>query len=54
MTVHQRIFAALRDLALFGLTVELVRRRKLQEEFSLLWPATGAERAANGEGPRDA
>ena len=42
MTLHQRIFAALCGLALFGLIVELVRRRRLKEEFSLLWLATGA------------
>ena len=41
MTPHQRIVAAVLGFALFILIVELVRRRKLKEEFSLLWMITG-------------
>lgn len=41
MTPHQRVAAAVFGLFLFLVIVELVRRRKLKEEFSLLWMITG-------------
>lgn len=41
MTPHQRIAAVICGISLFILIVELVRRRKLKEEFSLLWMITG-------------
>jgi len=42
MTAHQRIVAFVLGVGLFLFIVELVRRRKLQEEYSLLWLITGA------------
>jgi len=42
MTTHQRLFALLTSIAVFLLIVELVRRRQLREEYSLLWVLTGA------------
>jgi hypothetical protein len=41
MTLHQRVFAVACGLVLLGLIVELVRRRRLKEEFSFLWLVTG-------------
>ncbi len=41
MTPHQRLTALVCGVCLFLLIVELVRRRKLKEEFSLLWMITG-------------
>lgn len=40
MTPTQRIFAILTSLATLGLILELVRRRRLKEEYSFLWIAT--------------
>jgi hypothetical protein len=40
MTATQRAFAMLATLAIFLVVLELVRRRKLREEYSLLWIAT--------------
>ena len=38
----QQVFALLTSLMVFGLIVELVRRRQLREEYSWLWLLTGA------------
>lgn len=40
MTPTQRFFAILASLLTFGLVVELIRRRKLREEYALLWLST--------------
>ena len=37
MTLHQKIFALITALAVFALILELVRRRRLREEYSWLW-----------------
>ena len=37
MPAQQRVFIIVSGLLLIGLIVELVRRRRLQEEFSWLW-----------------
>jgi hypothetical protein len=42
MTAHQQLFAVLTSAILFFLIIELVRRRKLREEYSWLWLLTGA------------
>jgi hypothetical protein len=42
ITPHQRIFAVLVAVVVFLLIVELVRRRRLREEYSWLWLLTGA------------
>ncbi|HUK62333.1 MAG TPA: DUF2304 domain-containing protein [Dongiaceae bacterium] len=42
LTLHQTIFALLTSLVTFGLIVELVRRRRLREEYSWLWLLTAA------------
>ena len=42
MTPRQRVFAGIAALSLMILIVDLVRRRKLREEYSILWLATGA------------
>src|SRR5712692_1256675 len=42
MTTHQQLFAVLTSAVLFFLIIELVRRRKLREEYSWLWLLTGA------------
>ena len=36
----QRFFAILASVVTFGLVIELIRRRKLREEYALLWVAT--------------
>ncbi|UCD57968.1 MAG: DUF2304 domain-containing protein [Candidatus Hydrogenedentota bacterium] len=41
MTLNARIFVGIISLALVILIVELVRRRKLREEFSWLWILAG-------------
>ncbi len=41
MTTHQKIFALITSLAVFGFIVELLRRRQLKEEYSWLWILTG-------------
>jgi hypothetical protein len=41
MTPHQRIVAAVFGLTLLFVIVELVRRRKLKEEYSWLWILAG-------------
>lgn len=40
MPVRQQIFALLISIVIFALVVELVRRRRLREEYSVLWLAT--------------
>ncbi len=42
MTPTQRIFAVLTSVATLAFIVELVRRRRLKEEYSWLWIGTGA------------
>lgn len=42
MSLHQKIFAIIASILLMVLVVELVRRRKLREEYSWLWLLTGA------------
>ncbi|HET8539056.1 MAG TPA: DUF2304 domain-containing protein [Anaeromyxobacter sp.] len=42
MTPNQRIFAVLVSVATLAFVVELVRRRKLKEEYSWLWILTSA------------
>jgi len=42
MSFHQKIFAIIASILLMVLVVELVRRRKLREEYSWLWLLTGA------------
>ncbi|GAO03157.1 DUF2304 domain-containing protein [Anaeromyxobacter sp. PSR-1] len=41
MTPTQRVFAVTASLVTFGVILELVRRRKLKEEYSFLWIVTG-------------
>lgn len=42
MTLKQRIFVLTMSVGLLLLIVDLVRRRKLREEYSWLWLLTGA------------
>jgi hypothetical protein len=42
LTTHQTVFALLTSLGAFLGIVELVRRRRLREEYSWLWLLTGA------------
>lgn len=42
MTSHQKVFALLTSIIVFALIAELVRRRRLREEYSWLWLITGA------------
>lgn len=42
MPIRQKIFAILICVAIFIAIIELVRRRKLREEYSWLWLLTGA------------
>lgn len=42
MTARQKAFAVIIALSLMVLIIELVRRRKLREEYSILWLLTGA------------
>lgn len=41
MTIIQRVLLAIVSMSLLLSTVELIRRRKLKEEYSLLWILTG-------------
>ena len=41
MLAEQRPFAVVTALALLALIVWLIRRRKLREEYALLWPLVG-------------
>lgn len=40
MTTKQQIFSIIMSLAVFFITIELVRKKKLREEYSLLWLGT--------------
>lgn len=42
MPLNQKIFALLVCLTVLGFTVELVRKRRLREEYSVLWLTTSA------------
>jgi hypothetical protein len=42
ITLHQQIFAVLASIVVFVFILELVRRRRLREEYSWLWLLTGA------------
>jgi len=41
MTIRQTVFAILIGITIFVTIIELVRRRKLKEEYSWLWLLTG-------------
>jgi hypothetical protein len=41
MTIHQRIFALIIGVGIFVMILEMVRRRKLEEEYSFLWLLIG-------------
>ncbi|MDY6972042.1 MAG: DUF2304 domain-containing protein [Thermodesulfobacteriota bacterium] len=41
MTIRQKIVAILIAVAIFTIIIELVRRRRLREEYSWLWLVTG-------------
>jgi len=41
MTIQQKIFALIIGAGLFLVIIELVRRRKLAEEYSFIWLLTG-------------
>lgn len=41
MTIRQKIFALIMCIAVFIFILEMVRRRKLREEYSWLWLLTG-------------
>lgn len=41
MTSHQRLFAVITSVTVFLFIIELVRRRRLREEYSWLWLLTG-------------
>jgi|SRR6185369_2553280 len=40
MTIKQQIFSILVSVMVFILTIDLVRKKRLKEEYSLLWLAT--------------
>jgi hypothetical protein len=40
LTLHQTVFALITSLVTLALVLELVRRRKLREEYSWLWLLT--------------
>lgn len=40
MTANQKIFALIVCVVVFLMTIELVRRRRLREEYSVLWLST--------------
>ena len=42
MTLLQRVLVVTLAMGILGCTVELIRRRKLREEYSLLWILTGS------------
>lgn len=41
MTLHQRIFALFIGISIFVVIIELVRRKRLGEEYSFLWLIIG-------------
>ena len=42
MTIHQKIFALIISVALLLVILEMVRRRKVKEEYSWLWLSVAA------------
>jgi len=42
MTLHQKVFALLLGIGILALILEMVRRRRLGEEYSFLWLLIGA------------
>jgi ABC-type polysaccharide/polyol phosphate export permease len=42
VTPTQRVFAVAASLVTFAVIIELIRRRKLREEYAFLWVVTGA------------
>jgi hypothetical protein len=40
VTPTQRVFAVTASIATFAIIIELIRRRKLREEYALLWVVT--------------
>lgn len=42
MTLHQKIFALFLGIGMFVVILEMVRRRRLGEEYSFLWLLIGA------------
>jgi hypothetical protein len=42
LTAHQTIFAIATSVVVFAMLLELVRRRRLREEYAWLWLLTGA------------
>ena len=40
MPLHQQIFALIVSIFVFAFTINLVRKKKLREEYSTLWLAT--------------
>jgi hypothetical protein len=40
MSVHQQIFALIVALSVFVVIIDMVRKRRLREEYSVLWLAT--------------
>lgn len=41
LTAHQKVVAVLLAILILGVVIELVRRRKLREEYAFLWIGTG-------------
>jgi hypothetical protein len=41
MTIHQRIFALIMGVGILVMILEMVRRRRLEEEYSFLWLIIG-------------
>jgi hypothetical protein len=52
LTSHQTIFAIATSVVVFVLLIELVRRRRLREEYAWLWLLTGAVMIALVSWPR--
>ncbi len=46
MTSTQKVFAVIASLAVLGFVLELVRRRRLREEYAWLWLLTSAAMVA--------
>ena len=42
MTIKQQVFSILISVIVFILTIDLVRKKRLREEYSLLWLATSS------------
>ena len=42
MTIKQQIFSVLISVIVFVLTIDLVRKKRLREEYSLLWLTTSS------------